>query len=156
MRRRSRSAFQWSPSPCLCAASHLTVLDAGLPYIEIVLSYRHHPPLRLVKDGRIGNNLPGTPCVLLSLPHGCCLTLDIAVPVMNMCAAGQHDPTKKYGVCGIITAIVCFPCGLICPLYVSTISPTRALTLMTSPLTVIVPASSTDVEKRCVRCGVEC
>ena len=34
--------------------------------------------------------------------------------VMNMCAAGNHDYTKKYGVCGIITAILCFPCGLIC------------------------------------------
>ena len=38
--------------------------------------------------------------------------------VMNMCAAGNHDYTKKYGVCGIITAIICFPCGLICLLCV--------------------------------------
>ena len=39
--------------------------------------------------------------------------------VMNMCAAGNHDPSKKYGICGILTAIFCFPCGLICLLYVS-------------------------------------
>ena len=39
---------------------------------------------------------------------------------MSMCAAGNHDYTKKYGVCGIITAIICFPCGLICLLYVFT------------------------------------
>ena len=38
---------------------------------------------------------------------------------MNMCASGNHDYSKKYGVCGIICAIVLFPCGLICLLYVS-------------------------------------
>ncbi|KAJ7172390.1 hypothetical protein C8R46DRAFT_1032425 [Mycena filopes] len=30
------------------------------------------------------------------------------------CAQGIHQPTTKYGVCGIVTAIVCFPIGLIC------------------------------------------
>ncbi|KAM5534986.1 hypothetical protein V8D89_011359 [Ganoderma adspersum] len=50
--------------------------------------------------------------------------------LMNMCASGNHDPSKKYGICGILTAIFCFPCGLICLF--------------------------TDVEKRCVRCGVKC
>ncbi len=30
------------------------------------------------------------------------------------CARGDHDVETKYGVCGIITAVVCFPCGLIC------------------------------------------
>ncbi|KIY52412.1 hypothetical protein FISHEDRAFT_7177, partial [Fistulina hepatica ATCC 64428] len=30
------------------------------------------------------------------------------------CARGVHDPTSKYGVCGIITAILLFPVGLIC------------------------------------------
>ncbi|TFK93088.1 hypothetical protein K466DRAFT_479298 [Polyporus arcularius HHB13444] len=44
-----------------------------------------------------------------------------------MCAAGNHDVTTKYGIAGIITAIVCFPCGLICLF--------------------------ADTEKRCVRCG---
>ncbi|KAI0769988.1 hypothetical protein C8Q74DRAFT_864828 [Fomes fomentarius] len=43
------------------------------------------------------------------------------------CAAGNHDVTTKYGVFGIIMAVVCFPCGLIC---------------------------LTDTEKRCARCGV--
>ncbi|EJF63327.1 hypothetical protein DICSQDRAFT_168209 [Dichomitus squalens LYAD-421 SS1] len=38
--------------------------------------------------------------------------------LMNMCASGNHDYTKKYGICGIICAIVLFPCGLICLLYV--------------------------------------
>ncbi|KAH9924665.1 uncharacterized protein BXZ73DRAFT_50380, partial [Epithele typhae] len=47
--------------------------------------------------------------------------------VFALCAQGQHDVTTKYGIAGIITAIACFPCGLI------------ALFL--------------DVEKRCVRCG---
>jgi hypothetical protein len=32
---------------------------------------------------------------------------------------GQHDPVTRYGVCGIITAILCFPIGLICLLYVA-------------------------------------
>ncbi|KAK0210925.1 hypothetical protein DFS33DRAFT_1378901 [Desarmillaria ectypa] len=30
------------------------------------------------------------------------------------CAAGVHDPTTKFGICGIITAVICFPIGLIC------------------------------------------
>ncbi|KAJ7774488.1 hypothetical protein DFH07DRAFT_799814, partial [Mycena maculata] len=30
------------------------------------------------------------------------------------CAQGIHQPTTKYGVCGIITAVICFPIGLIC------------------------------------------
>uniref|UniRef100_D8PT71 Uncharacterized protein n=1 Tax=Schizophyllum commune (strain H4-8 / FGSC 9210) TaxID=578458 RepID=D8PT71_SCHCM len=45
------------------------------------------------------------------------------------CAQGVHDPKTKYGVCGIITAVLCFPCGLIC-LFL-------------------------DTEKRCARCGVK-
>ncbi|KAJ4475217.1 hypothetical protein C8J55DRAFT_517635 [Lentinula edodes] len=44
------------------------------------------------------------------------------------CAQGIHDPDTKYGVCGIITAVVCFPIGLICLF--------------------------TDTEQRCHRCGV--
>ncbi|KAI0720584.1 hypothetical protein C8T65DRAFT_735911 [Cerioporus squamosus] len=49
--------------------------------------------------------------------------------LMSLCASGQHDPTKKYGIFGIIMAVVCFPCGLICLF--------------------------SDVEKRCVRCGAK-
>ncbi|KAI0720585.1 hypothetical protein C8T65DRAFT_735912 [Cerioporus squamosus] len=49
--------------------------------------------------------------------------------LMNLCASGNHDVTKKYGVCGIICAILLFPCGLICLFK--------------------------DVEKRCVRCGAK-
>ncbi|TBU29941.1 hypothetical protein BD311DRAFT_755492 [Dichomitus squalens] len=45
-----------------------------------------------------------------------------------MCAQGNHDATTKYGVVGIILAVVCFPCGLF--------------------------ALLCDREKRCVRCGV--
>ncbi|EIW59247.1 uncharacterized protein TRAVEDRAFT_71387 [Trametes versicolor FP-101664 SS1] len=45
-----------------------------------------------------------------------------------LCAAGNHDFETKHGIAGIICAILCFPCGLICLF--------------------------TDVEKRCVRCGV--
>ncbi|KIK57729.1 hypothetical protein GYMLUDRAFT_45900 [Collybiopsis luxurians FD-317 M1] len=44
------------------------------------------------------------------------------------CAQGIHDPKTKFGMCGIITAIMCFPCGLICLF--------------------------TDSEQRCNRCGV--
>ncbi|KAJ7076666.1 hypothetical protein B0H15DRAFT_955523 [Mycena belliarum] len=29
------------------------------------------------------------------------------------CAQGNHQPSKKYGVFGIIVAVVCFPCGLL-------------------------------------------
>ncbi|KIM47069.1 hypothetical protein M413DRAFT_440610 [Hebeloma cylindrosporum] len=30
------------------------------------------------------------------------------------CAIGNHERTTNYGIGGIIAAIVCFPCGLIC------------------------------------------
>ncbi|CAK5277364.1 unnamed protein product [Mycena citricolor] len=45
------------------------------------------------------------------------------------CAQGVHQPTTKYGVCGIITAVVCFPIGLICLF--------------------------SDSEQKCDRCGVK-
>ncbi|KAI0070443.1 hypothetical protein K474DRAFT_1608687, partial [Panus rudis PR-1116 ss-1] len=34
--------------------------------------------------------------------------------VMAQCARGNHNIEKKYGVCGIICAVLLFPCGLIC------------------------------------------
>ncbi|GJE88775.1 hypothetical protein PsYK624_048610 [Phanerochaete sordida] len=43
------------------------------------------------------------------------------------CARGDHDVQKKYGPCGIITAVLLFPIGLICLF--------------------------ADVEKTCARCG---
>lgn len=43
------------------------------------------------------------------------------------CARGDHDVETRYGPCGIITAILCFPIGLIC-LFI-------------------------DTEKKCSRCG---
>ncbi|KAF9063443.1 hypothetical protein BDP27DRAFT_1232094, partial [Rhodocollybia butyracea] len=49
--------------------------------------------------------------------------------VLAQCAQGNHDPETKYGVCGIITAIVCFPIGLICLF--------------------------TDSKKRCARCNAQ-
>ncbi|KAH9478460.1 hypothetical protein JR316_0008915 [Psilocybe cubensis] len=45
-----------------------------------------------------------------------------------LCAAGQHERVTSYGICGIITAVVCFPCGLICLF--------------------------SDTEEKCARCGV--
>lgn len=45
------------------------------------------------------------------------------------CARGDHDVSKKYGPCGIITAVLLFPIGLIC-LFM-------------------------DVDKKCARCGVD-
>ncbi|KAI0712260.1 hypothetical protein C8Q76DRAFT_482262 [Earliella scabrosa] len=50
-----------------------------------------------------------------------------AIVVFAMCAQGNHDIETKYGVAGIITAVLCFPCGLFCLF--------------------------ADTEKRCVRCG---
>ncbi|KAJ3909112.1 hypothetical protein F5879DRAFT_934726 [Lentinula edodes] len=26
----------------------------------------------------------------------------------------KHNQKTKYGICGILTAILCFPCGLLC------------------------------------------
>ncbi|KAL1742081.1 hypothetical protein HDZ31DRAFT_44067 [Schizophyllum fasciatum] len=49
--------------------------------------------------------------------------------LFSQCAQGHHDPKRKYGPCGIITAVLCFPCGLICLFY--------------------------DAEHRCTRCGVK-
>ena len=34
--------------------------------------------------------------------------------VMARCARGDHEVQKKYGPCGIITAVLLFPIGLIC------------------------------------------
>jgi len=34
--------------------------------------------------------------------------------LLARCARGDHDPKTEYGVCGIITAVICFPIGLIC------------------------------------------
>ncbi|KAJ7866828.1 hypothetical protein B0H14DRAFT_3592342 [Mycena olivaceomarginata] len=45
------------------------------------------------------------------------------------CAQGMHQPSKKYGVFGIIVAVVCFPIGLIALLI--------------------------DVENKCDRCGLK-
>ncbi|RXW19584.1 hypothetical protein EST38_g6274 [Candolleomyces aberdarensis] len=44
------------------------------------------------------------------------------------CAAGIHEPSTRFGPCGIVTAIVCFPIGLLCLLV--------------------------DNERRCTVCGV--
>ncbi|PPQ99270.1 hypothetical protein CVT24_009315 [Panaeolus cyanescens] len=45
-----------------------------------------------------------------------------------LCAQGQHERVTKYGMFGIIMAVMCFPCGLICLF--------------------------TDTEERCGRCGI--
>ncbi|KAJ6623560.1 hypothetical protein B0H10DRAFT_2010503 [Mycena sp. CBHHK59/15] len=45
------------------------------------------------------------------------------------CAQGIHQPTTKYGLCGLICAIVFFPIGLICLF--------------------------TDTEQKCDRCGIK-
>ncbi|KAE9409627.1 hypothetical protein BT96DRAFT_913151 [Gymnopus androsaceus JB14] len=44
------------------------------------------------------------------------------------CAQGVHDRETKYGMFGIIMAVLCFPCGLICLF--------------------------SDKQDRCARCGV--
>ncbi|EAU88521.2 hypothetical protein CC1G_04227 [Coprinopsis cinerea okayama7 len=46
---------------------------------------------------------------------------------LAQCAVGNHDTTTKYGACGIIFAILCFPIGLV--------------------------GLCIDREERCVRCG---
>jgi hypothetical protein len=38
--------------------------------------------------------------------------------VLARCARGEHDVVKRYGPCGIITAVLLFPIGLIALLYV--------------------------------------
>ncbi|KAJ6521057.1 hypothetical protein DFH09DRAFT_1331410 [Mycena vulgaris] len=48
--------------------------------------------------------------------------------VFAQCAHGIHQSTTKYGVFGIITAVVCFPCGLIALFCVSPHSHTPAPT----------------------------
>ncbi|KIK08282.1 hypothetical protein K443DRAFT_85829 [Laccaria amethystina LaAM-08-1] len=48
--------------------------------------------------------------------------------LLARCAAGQHEYTTRFGPCGIITAIFCFPIGLICLFK--------------------------DSERRCTRCGI--
>ncbi|CAL1712646.1 unnamed protein product [Somion occarium] len=45
------------------------------------------------------------------------------------CARGDHDVVTKFGVCGIITAVILFPIGLVCLFF------------------------SLDTDKKCARCG---
>ncbi|KAL0946616.1 hypothetical protein HGRIS_012813 [Hohenbuehelia grisea] len=52
---------------------------------------------------------------------------DYQAELFARCAQGLHEPTTKYGMCGIITAVICFPIGLICLF--------------------------TDTEQKCARCG---
>ncbi|KAI0092081.1 hypothetical protein BDY19DRAFT_928230 [Irpex rosettiformis] len=68
-----------------------------------------------------------------------CFTITMEKPSVGMmyqeelmarCARGQHDPQTKFGLLGILCAIFCFPCGLLC--------------------------LCADRESRCVRCGVQC
>ncbi|KAJ7111528.1 hypothetical protein C8R43DRAFT_1139074 [Mycena crocata] len=54
---------------------------------------------------------------------------DYRAQLFAQCAQGIHQPTTKYGICGIITAVVCFPIGLICLF--------------------------TDTEQKCDRCGIK-
>ena len=67
--------------------------------------------------------------------------------VMARCARGEHDPETKYGVVGIILAIVCFPCGLICLWSVQDIA-------SSSRKETYADLSSANKKKRCIRCGV--
>ena len=67
--------------------------------------------------------------------------------VLAQCARGQHQVTKKYGVCGIICAVLLFPCGLLCLLYVIR----RNRSLSSYSLHYFFP--SCDVQKKCDRCG---
>lgn len=76
----------------------------------------------------------------------CVGLLILAILVYARCAQGIHQPTTKYGICGIITAVVCFPCGLICLLYVSVSSPERSHLIDLS--------HSTDTEQKCAQCGI--
>ncbi|TFK54835.1 hypothetical protein OE88DRAFT_1653353 [Heliocybe sulcata] len=48
--------------------------------------------------------------------------------VLARCARGDHDATTSYGAGGIITAVICFPIGLLC--------------------------LAADKEVKCTRCGV--
>ncbi|KAF8237430.1 hypothetical protein L208DRAFT_1247542 [Tricholoma matsutake] len=38
----------------------------------------------------------------------------MVLTVYARCAQGLHDPSIKFGICGIILAVICFPIGLIC------------------------------------------
>ncbi|KAJ7788036.1 hypothetical protein B0H14DRAFT_3504672 [Mycena olivaceomarginata] len=76
-----------------------------LPHTRPLLPY---PPQTQLSAAQIGENFRGQ--------------------LFAQCAQGIHQPTTKYGVFGIITAVVCFPCGLI--------------------------ALCIDVERKCDRCGI--
>jgi len=58
---------------------------------------------------------------------GANLGTDFQNQLYARCARGEHDVVVKYGPCGIITAIACFPIGLIALLI--------------------------DKEEKCIRCG---
>ena len=68
--------------------------------------------------------------------------------VFAMCANGNHDVVTKYGMVGILTAVFCFPIGLLALLYVPYAAAHRVLS---GPDDCFF--DRVDKERRCVRCG---
>ncbi|KAI0070444.1 hypothetical protein K474DRAFT_1670074 [Panus rudis PR-1116 ss-1] len=66
--------------------------------------------------------------------------------VWARCARGDHNWETKYGACGIITAVLLFPIGLICLLYVP--RPSAYVVALN-----FFAMHSMDTERKCTRCG---
>ncbi|KAJ3568161.1 hypothetical protein NP233_g5895 [Leucocoprinus birnbaumii] len=89
-----------------------------------------HPQMAPMQPQMTGQPMMGQPQVMnmgttMSMgsngqPQGNAVMMNVMMPgtvggtnYMDLCAQGMHARTRKYGACGIITAILCFPIGLI-------------------------------------------
>lgn len=70
--------------------------------------------MKLSLDGSIETNVSATS------PHRIHEDRDWSAifAVYARCAQGQHDGRRHYGALGIVAAILLFPCGLLCLVYV--------------------------------------
>ncbi|KAJ7109465.1 hypothetical protein C8R44DRAFT_802597 [Mycena epipterygia] len=92
-------------------------------------NYQHVPPQGYAPQPQQGYAPQPQPQTHPSQRSAAQVGEDYRAQLFAQCAQGIHQPTTKYGICGIITAVVCFPIGLICLF--------------------------TDTEQKCDRCGIK-
>ncbi|KAL4249076.1 hypothetical protein ABKN59_007504 [Abortiporus biennis] len=99
----------------------------GSPYPPNTMQYTTQPQMMMVGGGMPQPQIGGIP-QQQQLNNDVTVGTQFQNQLYAQCAQGNHDTVRKYGQCGIITAVCCFPCGLLAMLF--------------------------DYEERCARCGV--
>ncbi|KAI0789693.1 hypothetical protein C8Q75DRAFT_147972 [Abortiporus biennis] len=99
----------------------------GSPYPPNTMHYTTQPQMVMVGGGMPQPQIGDVP-QQQQLNNDVTVGTQFQNQLYAQCAQGNHDTVRKYGQCGIITAVCCFPCGLLAMLF--------------------------DYEERCARCGV--